>query len=153
MKKCGKCKENQELGDFHKHKNKKDGVSNTCKTCTKSYRKEYYKLEDKDEKWRKQREDRRSNKDRERNRKYIHKYGITLTEYDTMVELQQNCCAICGIPPVNERLVVDHCHTSGAIRGLLCGSCNRALGLFKDNISYLDNAKTYLNKQISGKKG
>jgi hypothetical protein len=42
------------------------------------------------------------------------------------------------------KIVVDHCHTTGAIRGLLCHNCNRALGLLKDDINVIKNAINYL---------
>ena len=42
------------------------------------------------------------------------------------------------------KLVVDHCHATGKVRGLLCHNCNRALGLLKDKISVLKNAIQYL---------
>lgn len=70
-----------------------------------------------------------------------------------MLEDQHNHCAICGTTngmgngvanPKNITLAVDHCHITGKIRGLLCNLCNRALGLFQDNIMNLEMAITYL---------
>jgi hypothetical protein len=43
-------------------------------------------------------------------------------------------------------LVIDHCHSSGVIRGLLCHNCNRALGLLQDDVSYLEKAISYLKR-------
>lgn len=73
-------------------------------------------------------------------------YGITLAEYDKMFEDQNGKCAICGSPDEVEgrRLAIDHCHDSGRVRGLLCGKCNRGLGLFYDNKQLLENAISYL---------
>jgi hypothetical protein len=75
-------------------------------------------------------------------------YGITLAEYDKMFEDQGGKCAICGNSDEVEgrRLAIDHCHDSGKVRGLLCGKCNRGLGLFYDNQELLENAISYLNK-------
>ena len=57
------------------------------------------------------------------------KYGITMSQYDEMLERQSGKCAICERPPPsNTRLAVDHNHQSGEIRGLLCGRCNRFVG-------------------------
>jgi hypothetical protein len=74
-------------------------------------------------------------------------YGITLQEYNDMLEKQDYKCAICGNEDEVEgrKLAIDHCHTSGAVRGLLCGKCNRGLGLFYDNQDLLEKAKQYLN--------
>lgn len=75
-------------------------------------------------------------------------YGITLDEYNQMLENQDYKCAICGNEDEVEgrRLAIDHCHTEGKVRGLLCGKCNRGLGLFYDNATLLKNAISYLDK-------
>lgn len=63
-----------------------------------------------------------------------------------MLVRQNNVCAICEkLPSLKEKVLgVDHNHTSGKVRGLLCGACNRALGLLKDNPILLRKAETYL---------
>ena len=73
-------------------------------------------------------------------------YGITLAQYEQMLRDQENKCAICGNEDEVEgrRLAIDHCHESKKIRGLLCGKCNRGLGLFYDNKELLENAISYL---------
>ena len=80
-------------------------------------------------------------------------YGIGVEDYERMREQQSAKCAICGGPGFvldkNKHkcpLVVDHCHTSGAVRGLLCPNCNRALGLFQDSTESLERAITYLTR-------
>jgi hypothetical protein len=67
-------------------------------------------------------------------------YGITLAEYEEMLKAQDYKCAICGNEDEVEgrRLAIDHCHTKGNVRGLLCGKCNRGLGLFYDNLDLLE---------------
>lgn len=76
----------------------------------------------------------------------IRNYGITSAEYDEMFEAQDGVCAICGQEEqVKTRgLSVDHCHTTGKVRGLLCSYCNMGLGLFKDDTESLINAVKYL---------
>lgn len=76
----------------------------------------------------------------------IRNYGITSSEYDEMLEAQNGVCAICGQDEqVKTRgLSVDHCHTTGKVRGLLCSYCNMGLGLFKDDTEVLINAVKYL---------
>ena len=58
-------------------------------------------------------------------------YGITQDEYDTMHETQGGLCLICDKPQKVRRLAVDHCHTTGDVRGLLCISCNNQLGVIE----------------------
>jgi hypothetical protein len=80
-------------------------------------------------------------------------YGITLAEYNAMLEKQDYKCAICGNEDEVEgrRLAIDHCHTKGNVRGLLCGKCNRGLGLFYDNLDLLEKAKDYLIKYANAR--
>lgn len=77
---------------------------------------------------------------------YRRKFGITVDDYNRMFKEQNGCCKICNIHQSRYkiRLAVDHCHQSGAVRGLLCDYCNRGLGLFKDNSHFLASAAQYL---------
>ncbi|MAE81456.1 MAG: hypothetical protein CMB80_01880 [Flammeovirgaceae bacterium] len=61
------------------------------------------------------------------------KYGISLEEYNDMKERQQGKCAICGKheDSLKKSLCVDHCHSTGVIRGLLCDTCNKFLGFYE----------------------
>ncbi len=70
------------------------------------------------------------------------KYGITADEYLALVEKQDGKCGICRVNDPD--LVVDHCHNSGQIRGLLCNRCNRAIGLLGDTYESLQAAADYL---------
>ena len=74
------------------------------------------------------------------------KYGISLNDYEQMLEEQNGCCAICKAhyTKFSKLLAVDHCHKTGKIRGLLCINCNTALGKFKDNPFVLQTAIDYL---------
>ncbi len=77
-------------------------------------------------------------------------YDMTPDEHARMEREQGGVCAICGRPPTGglrtKRLFVDHDHTTGAVRGLLCTACNNALGQFQDSQEILDKAKAYLQK-------
>jgi predicted RNA-binding Zn-ribbon protein involved in translation (DUF1610 family) len=87
------------------------------------------------------------NKDKVLNKRYKERYGITLDEYNQMLINQDKKCLICGVDENNARdkkLVVDHNHSTGAIRGLLCHSCNCGLGYFKDKEELLNKAINYL---------
>lgn len=90
-------------------------------------------------------------KDRGLTNAYLKRtYDITIGDYEQMLEDQKHLCKLCG----NEgftmgkhhkvKLVVDHCHVVGHVRGLLCHNCNRALGLLKDDTSVLEKAIHYL---------
>lgn len=77
-------------------------------------------------------------------------YRITLRQYEDLRQKQAGLCAICGSEGFvmtshhKMKLVVDHCHASGQVRGLLCHNCNRALGLLKDSDEVLQRAIKYL---------
>lgn len=72
-------------------------------------------------------------------------YGITHKQYLSMYAKQKAKCALCDKPPDGwPGLVVDHCHTTGKVRGLLCTKCNIGLGFFKDNKEALAKAVLYL---------
>lgn len=71
-------------------------------------------------------------------------YGINYYEYRKMLDGQSGKCAICCKYVSSKRLAVDHCHKTGAVRGLLCSACNTGLGSFRDNVDYLQKAIGYL---------
>lgn len=75
--------------------------------------------------------------------KTLEKYGLTLDEYEAMVEDQGGKCAICGVTP-KTRLCVDHCHATGIVRGLLCRSCNTAIGLLREDTKVMGKAIQYV---------
>ena len=70
----------------------------------------------------------------------------SLDEYNKLLEAQNHGCGICQIPAKDLKfgLCVDHCHSTGKVRGLLCDNCNQALGLLKDNSESLQRAIKYL---------
>ena len=73
-------------------------------------------------------------------------FGIALAAYELMLAEQGGVCAICQQPPKKQALSVDHDHTTGRIRGLLCQSCNTGIGLLQDDPSILRVAITYLEE-------
>lgn len=80
------------------------------------------------------------------------KFGLTLDEYRSMIQVSNNNCYICKQSETRlfggeiSALAIDHCHTTKKVRGLLCHQCNTALGGFKDNIETLQSAIEYLKK-------
>lgn len=95
---------------------------------------------------------RESNPRRYKDKSLMSDFGIGIREYETMIVIQDGKCGICYQVETTQRrgkdvaLSVDHCHTTGAIRGLLCNNCNNGLGQFKDNEQFLLNALSYLRK-------
>lgn len=79
------------------------------------------------------------------------KRGIDLTmeQYESMLVAQSNACAICVRPFETRSPHVDHCHTGGHVRGLLCDDCNLGLGKFGDDPARLDAAAAYLRSYIT----
>ena len=128
MKTCKECSKTIPYDDFPKFTHKSNGKRYAlarCKDCNNA---------------------RRGKPADKRANHLKNRYGITPEQYDEMLEAQGGVCAICKQAPEGRRLAVDHCHTTGNNRGLLCINCNTALGKFFDNTEYLSNAIRYLNE-------
>lgn len=138
MKVCKKCNIEKELDQFSNiiSKDKVYKQSN-CKKCRSEYRNLKRRLNPEIESFRKRKQTLRS------------KYGIELEEYDKMYNDQKGCCKICN--KSYKLLNVDHCHSTGLVRGLLCKVCNTSLGGFKDSIESLESAIRYLRNTGTNK--
>lgn len=75
------------------------------------------------------------------------KYGLTVEEYESLLEGQGGACALCGVKPEGRRLLVDHDHETNRVRGLLCTRCNSALAQFGDTVDGLQRAVEYVQPQ------
>ena len=141
MKTCKICKKEKSLNEFYE--TKRNGVAygyhGKCKECyVKKQQENYDPL-------------------KKRNENLKRCYGITLNEYNEMLEKQNGKCAICGTTETKGRksgrgggadvFAVDHCHDTGDVRGLLCHSCNRAMGLLGDNTHILQSMIEYLQEK------
>ena len=71
------------------------------------------------------------------------RYDITVEEYNRMVKEQEGKCLICKKTP--EKLVIDHSHKTGTVRGLLCHSCNIGIGFLKEDMNIFKSAMEYIN--------
>lgn len=138
-KKCCVCNERKHFDLFYNFKNKSDNKSYRCKVCDDKARK----------KWKNANPEKSYSSTRKRNLK--HKYGISLEKYEEMLTEQEGKCAICKATENNTtgnrkdwNFAVDHDHETGKIRGLLCNSCNRGIGLLKDNPELLRKAAEYV---------
>jgi len=157
MKICTKCKIEKSNNAFVTDKRRPDGLTIWCKTCRSISHKKWYESNSDKAKERKRldriyrKEYYQSPERKKRYRiKYIEKtFGIKYHEYDRMLQEQNSLCAICGEKESSSTckyLSVDHCHTTGKIRGLLCVSCNRGLGMLRDNPDFVEKALNYLRK-------
>jgi hypothetical protein len=84
-----------------------------------------------------------------RDHKLQVKYGISLKQYDEMLESQHGVCAGCnGMQAVGAALYVDHDHQTGKVRGLLCHHCNVVLGYSRDSVEVLRKLADYLERSV-----
>ena len=131
-KTCSKCNETKQAIEFGKDSSKKDGLRSECKVCQNK------------------REALRRTKPKVINQRYKaslkQKYGIDVEEYNRLFEAQKGCCKICNKHQTEfkKKLSVDHNHTTGKVRGLLCDSCNRGLGFLQDSPNTVASALEYL---------
>lgn len=125
VEKCNRCSVLLDFTNWYPSYSKKRW--HICKDCDKKRQKQH--LKDNPEIY---------------ERRHLRKYGVTVNQYNKMLEGQQGVCRICNDPPSRRHLCVDHCHETGKIRGLLCVPCNAGLGNFKDNPDLLEEAKRYL---------
>jgi hypothetical protein len=142
---CTKCKVDKEYRDYYFVINSKGAKTRTykseCKECTKARVRKYHSddpIRSAHTRWK---------YDLQKN------YGMTESEWESLLALQGGGCGICGEKETNVhksgtvwRLSVDHCHDTGKIRGILCNNCNRAIGLLKDNVQLLRKAADYLER-------
>jgi hypothetical protein len=78
-------------------------------------------------------------------RHHLKCYGLTLAQYDEMYILQDGKCAICGTP--SDDFNIDHNHTTGVARGLLCRFCNLGIGNLRDDVKLVRLALKYLEER------
>lgn len=151
---CSSCKELFPPDGFHKNRRSPLGITSACRKCHNATA---LRTRDPENTRRLRRES--SRKMRELNPdKYAEidlkrTFGITLADYQTMLDEQKGVCAICKQTEQaktrkgaekSRRLAVDHDHQTGKIRGLLCYRCNTVLGNVGDNADILEAASEYV---------
>lgn len=142
-KRCWKCKQIKPITAFYKNRAQLCGRSAECKECNRKSVKEYHQ-KNKDARLTKMAEYRCKNRTKIKERKLIAKYGLTFADKKRMLEHQNYKCLI-GLEKISLKTAqVDHCHTTGKIRGLLCRECNVGLGMFTDRVDSLKRAIKYL---------
>ena len=135
-KQCVSCKEKKDVSLFYFDKRRTDGLTSYCKKC------HYEKVKvtaTKNKGW---------NTETQRNSRLKRVFGISLNEYNTLLEEQNFKCAICNKTEEQngKRLAVDHCHTTNKVRKLLCHHCNCALGMVNDSEEILISMLSYLKE-------
>ncbi len=149
FKRCTGCGDLLPVESFYKHK--RDGFKSICRDCcreqAKKYRQDPIKNREKVKKWK------RSNPEalaKQKLRQSLRQYGLSVNDYEYMLVEQDSACAICKEQcSTGKRLAVDHCHSSGRVRGLLCFGCNATLGRVKDSTNTLKSMIEYLEKSKS----
>jgi hypothetical protein len=148
---CKYCAKNKSLAQFSPHPSTKDKLNNKCKECVSAYNKLRHA--------RRSRADldlinarRRKNRNTwltDRKKHFKKKYGITVEQYNQMLDEQNHVCKICKqVCKSGKRLAVDHCHETGLVRGLLCAKCNTNLGRIEDYLRNPDSWDSYLNSSL-----
>jgi len=139
-KPCLNCKQELELNNYYQFYDKWSGCkyySSRCRPCHHLYK--------------------TASPTTKRNRKAEKlqlRYGLKYEQWETIRKEQNYSCMICGITEelLNKKLDVDHCHTTGVVRGVLCNPCNTVLGHARDKIEVLEAAAKYLQQNAGGYK-
>jgi hypothetical protein len=160
-KRCKICGEVKPLDEFYAEKGCRDGRRPECKSCNGAKRKLWYQANREKEiarvkAWQQANAERHSAnqrtrrerpdvKARERQGHLRRKFNITQERYEELLAAQGGGCAVCSKrPKPGKSLHVDHDHTTGAVRGLLCFSCNAALGHLRDDPALIDALMAYV---------
>jgi len=136
-KACNKCSIVKPIDDYHVKKIGKKGqklYQGICKKCLNAYNLKKYHNENEEQRER-----------RKLLNSYSHmkrKYGLTPDDFSAMILKQNNQCKICDCEMDDPQ--IDHNHSTGKIRGLLCKPCNMSLGLLKEDTNSLRNMISYI---------
>ncbi len=165
-KQCSKCHGIYSLSCFQKEPKVKSGYMSQCRQCRRDQHKEWTKrpdvrkhlLEYKKNRYhtvpgerekilQRERERRKTYPETYRRKELKRNYNISVEEYNLLLKKQNGVCAICNKEcRVRKYLAVDHSHSNGKKRGLLCNKCNVGLGAFMDSPELLTNAIKYLEE-------
>lgn len=161
MKKCTRCITQKPMSDFRK--STRGPLCSWCRQCERDYQKGIYKKNPELAKvratnWRekyaaKVSELRKQNREKYYATEIAKKYGMTKKQAAEMIESQGAECKACGVrfdkaKPLLRRNL-DHCHTTGRVRGFLCSRCNTVAGLVQDDAIILGKIAIYLNQCIT----
>lgn len=138
---CPSCKQNLLIDEFPIDKQTNGGRYGHCLACHRERQNKKYnlrKLLEPD--WY------RKILKRQRNNHYIKNYGITSDQFDALVKIQDNKCSMCGVVfSDSNKPCLDHNHTTGERRGIICNRCNIAVSFLEINPRIYEQARSYLN--------
>lgn len=160
FKRCAVCGEEKSVSEFFRKRGVKSWLSKTCNSCSLEKSRAY--REGNREKLRDMQRARYNadagkakrsaklwrlkNPDKVKGRKLKERFGISLEDYNIMLEAQGGVCAANGCHSTDKMLTVDHCHETNKIRGLLCNKCNLSIGCIDDSIEKLKGLIVYLER-------
>ena len=129
MKICRGCQVEKPISEFHVCSRQR--VQSRCKPCRSAWYKDYYTR----------------NSDKYRDREIVLRYGITREQVNDLRSRQKGLCVICDTALAGGRHEhIDHCHDTGAVRGILCSECNTGIGKLGDDPAKLRKAADYLER-------
>lgn len=166
---CSSCKTAKQLDLFSSSRDELDGYAHACISCNRN-RGRKYRMRNKDKIRARSAIFRNANREHvlkqkreydkiyrsrpgyplaDRFRNIKQKYGLTAFDYNRLLASQEAKCAICNTS-LNDlgkkRMVIDHCHKTKKVRGLLCTTCNLGIGYSKESVDILQNMIAYLQK-------
>lgn len=148
MRVCSRCKAEKPLTEFYVRKERKSGYDSDCKDCGRALAREWHRKNPERSRataaaWKAANPEQ---VDKVTRRARLRAYGLTPECYDEMFALQGGCCAICDKPQDEQsrRMAVDHNHATGAVRALLCLSCNQAIGRLQEDPARMRMAARYI---------
>lgn len=126
---CPTCRVEKAPEEFGRRSGRPHTLNSKCRLCQTFYKRQWA----------------RQHTETYRAYKYKIRYGITVAQYNQMLENQFGVCGICMSEPAdNKKLVVDHNHHTGKVRGLLCDPCNLMVGFYERKPDIAENLETYL---------
>lgn len=132
---CSKCGDEKFLVEFSVNSSTKDGFHSWCRICFRDIARILSRSDQK--------------RKRNRDKLLLKRYGVSVEDYNRMLVVQDGKCAICRSESPGQKgvafFIVDHDHTTGKVRGLLCAYCNKGIGRFKDSPDLLRQAACYLD--------
>lgn len=167
MKTCTKCGLAKPFEEFYRCAGMKDGYRSDCRACNLEAKHQRYVDNPgpaiaRAKRWQQENAERVNAKQRARRampeakrraraEHLMRKFGMTIEQYDAMLEAQGGGCFICGRPPREDiSLHIDHDHSTGMVRGLLCFRCNNAIADFNEDPTVLRKAIRYLSVHAPG---
>jgi hypothetical protein len=122
---CMTCGVRKPISEFTPRKDRNGVPISSCRPCMSRISRDY------------------NASDVGKDRRYARKYGVSLEWYQSEVRRLKGRCPLCLLIPV-DRLVIDHCHVSNKVRGLLCKTCNVGIGLLRDDEHTMRRAADYV---------